>query len=210
MTGALAGAGHVLLGPEHLAALAPFSIDAGRRAWAIGLRWGIGHAAGIGIVGAAIWLLADYMDFQVLHDSGDYLIGVVLIAIGIWGWRHARSASAAEAFSGAPRDAHFHAGPALLVGGLHGAVGTGHLMGVLPTLGMESWVEAGTYFGGFAFGTVGSMVGFAALMGAAAPGDRAAAPRAYGFWLRIASAAALVIGVAWMVLPLFGITLLDH
>ncbi|MBI5362186.1 MAG: High-affinity nickel transporter, partial [Planctomycetes bacterium] len=41
-----AGALHALAGPDHLAGVAPFAARAGRRAWRVGVAWGVGHAAG--------------------------------------------------------------------------------------------------------------------------------------------------------------------
>ena len=53
LTGIVAGCGHVLLGPDHVAALGPFSVEAHQRAWRVGLRWGAGHALGTRVAGAA-------------------------------------------------------------------------------------------------------------------------------------------------------------
>ncbi len=213
LTGMLAGAAHVLLGPDHLAALAPFSIEARRRAWAIGLRWGLGHAAGLGLVGAAFYALSDWLNLELFKQAGDYMVGMVLIAIGAWGFWHLRTQKPALAGHAAGPDstgpAHFHAGAAVLVGGLHGVAGTGNLVGVLPALGMRSWVEAGTYFGGFAIGTLAAMVGFAALLGALTPDASERTRRAYRRVFGLAAGAALAVGVTWIALPLLGVDLHD-
>ena len=47
----LAGVVHTLAAPDHLAALAPFSVEARSQAWRVGVRWGLGHAGGIVFVG---------------------------------------------------------------------------------------------------------------------------------------------------------------
>jgi hydrogenase/urease accessory protein HupE len=39
--GFLAGFLHVLSGPDHLAAIAPYSVDGRVRAWRTGVRWGL-------------------------------------------------------------------------------------------------------------------------------------------------------------------------
>jgi len=52
LAGILAGLLHVFTGPDHLAALAPLSLQAKRRAWAVGFRWGLGHSSGVLVVAA--------------------------------------------------------------------------------------------------------------------------------------------------------------
>ncbi len=51
--GLVAGFVHVLSGPDHLAAIAPYAVDSRSRAWRTGVRWGLGHTAGVLCVGAA-------------------------------------------------------------------------------------------------------------------------------------------------------------
>ena len=57
ITGLLAGALHVVATPDHLAILAPFSVEARRGAWRVGLRWGLGHAFGLVTFATAAWFL---------------------------------------------------------------------------------------------------------------------------------------------------------
>ena len=47
----VAGFVHVLSGPDHLAAIAPYAVDGKTRAWRTGVRWGLGHATGALAVG---------------------------------------------------------------------------------------------------------------------------------------------------------------
>lgn len=54
LTAAGFGALHAVSGPDHLLSLAPLSIGQGRRAWRIGLAWGLGHAAGTALAAAAL------------------------------------------------------------------------------------------------------------------------------------------------------------
>src|SRR2546426_10826940 len=57
ITGLIAGAVHVWSGPDHLAALAPLAVRRPRRAWVPGMRWGLGHSAGVGLIGLlSLWL----------------------------------------------------------------------------------------------------------------------------------------------------------
>ncbi|MCP4004274.1 MAG: hypothetical protein GY725_08770 [bacterium] len=206
MTGMLAGALHVVFGADHLASLAPFSIEARRGAWAIGLRWGVGHALGLLAVGLGFYALADLLDLEVMHQGGDYVVGLVLVGVGLWSLNHLRTGGAALA---SPREtpAHVHTGAALLVGGLHGIAGTASVFGVLPALGMDSWVDAVFYLGGFATGTIGAMTGMAALLGVVTLGVSSRTERAYTLILGGAGLIALFMGVVWMLLAWQGVEL---
>jgi hypothetical protein len=200
--GLVAGVSHVVTGPDHVAALAPFSVEAQRRAWTVGLRWGAGHAAGIVAVALAAVLAADRLDLRGLSAAGDYLVGGVLVAVGVWGLLHSRAAAHAfAAESEAHR--HVHATAALSIGTLHGLVGTGATLAVLPAVGMRTPGESAAYLAGFAAGTVIAMSGVAWLLGVLAPRDERGA--AYRRVFRIASAATAALGVVWLGLALAGL-----
>ncbi len=199
LTGVVAGAVHVLAGPDHLAVLAPFSVEAGPRAWRVGLRWGIGHATGLVGLAALAWMLRGVLDLGLLHRTSAPLIGFVLIAVGVWGLVHVRRARVGEH---APGEAHVHTTAALLVGTLHGIVGTGGVLAVVPVLAMPSALEAGGYLVGFGAGTLAAMVAFAALLGRISPREQGSAYRRVFI---AASAAALLVGVVWLVLAWLGI-----
>ncbi len=200
--GLIAGVSHVITGPDHVAALAPFSVEAQRRAWTVGLRWGAGHAAGIVAVALVAVLAADRLDLRGLASAGDYLVGGVLIAVGAWGLLHSRNA--AHAFTAESEGhRHVHATAALSIGTLHGLVGTGATLAVLPAVGMRTAGESAVYLTGFAAGTVVSMSGIAWLLGVLAPRDERGA--AYRRVFRIASGCTAVLGVVWLGLALAGI-----
>ena len=204
-TGVAAGFGHVLLGPDHVAALAPFSVEAHGRAWVVGLRWGLGHALGIIAVALLFVSAADWLDLELLAGAGDYLVGGVLVAVGLWGLWHLEHST--EHFSRAAGDAqgHVHATAALSIGTLHGLVGTGSTLAVLPAAGMDSFLESAVYLAGFGVGTVVSMMGVAWLLGALAP--RQEGSRAYRMVFLSASLGSLLLGVAWIGLALAGVDL---
>jgi len=199
--GVVAGFSHVVTGPDHVAALAPFSVEAQRRAWTVGLRWGIGHAAGIVAVALVVVLAADRLDLALLNAAGDYLVGAVLVAVGLWGLLHGRNTD--RALEGALVHRHVHATAALSIGTLHGLVGTGATLAVLPAVGMRTFGESVTYLSGFAAGTVVSMSGIAWLLGALAPRDDLGA--AYRRMFLFASSAALAIGLVWLGLAFAGV-----
>jgi len=202
----------VFAGPDHLAVLAPFSVEAGRRAWVVGLRWGVGHASGLLCVAAAAWFLREAFDPGLLERASGPLIGFVLVAVGVWGLLHARGSGHVHSGPPGPRrgagqgEVHVHATAALLVGTLHGVVGTGGVLAVVPVLGMGSGLEAASYLGGFGAGTVGAMVGAAALLGRIAPRTGSAYRRVFV----AAALAALAVGVLWLSLAALGVDLHAH
>ena len=110
LAGFLAGFIHVLAGPDHLAAIAPLAAKHPRNSWIAGLRWKVGHASGVCLVGIMTLLLRGLIPVELVSKSGDRLIGVMLIAIGAWALRKGLRIHA--------HAAHMHA--ALAVGTLHG------------------------------------------------------------------------------------------
>ena len=90
--GFLAGFVHVLSGPDHLAAIAPYAVDERTSAWRTGVRWGLGHTAGVLGVAVMALLLRHALPIERLSAWGERCVGLVLIAIGIWGARAALTA----------------------------------------------------------------------------------------------------------------------
>ncbi len=82
--GCLAGALHVIAGPDHLAAVAPLASRSRIGAWRAGLRWGVGHSAGVLAVGAAALALRGIIDVDALSGWSERLVGAMLIGIGLW------------------------------------------------------------------------------------------------------------------------------
>ena len=204
VSGLAAGFYHCVLGPDHVAALAPFSVEAHRRAWTVGFRWGVGHATGIVAVAIVFVIAADRLDLGFLAAAGDYLVGGVLIAVGVWGLVHGRRLAHSLQHGAAGMHAtHVHATAALSIGTLHGLVGTGSTLGVLPTLGLHTLAERALYLSGFAFGTVATMSGIAWLLGVLAPRDELGA--AYRRAFTLASVASLALGSVWLGLALAGV-----
>lgn len=221
-TGLLAGAIHVLSGPDHLAALAPLSLKARGRAWTVGLRWGLGHSSGVLLVGLVALAVKGLIDIEALSSWGEKLVGVVLIAVGLWGFRslardrvhtHVHTHPGEE---GAPHlhlhvhhpgeeaadeKPHVHAHTAFFVGTIHGLAGTSHLLGILPALALPGVAGTSAYLLSFVSGSVAGMVAFAAVLGIAPakPGTRA-----YTGMLGTASALAIFVGVGWILVPMLG------
>lgn len=216
LAGLLAGSIHVLSGPDHLAAVAPLAADGRRKGWRAGLRWGLGHAAGVAAVGAFALLLRDILPLDALSSWSERLVGLVLIGIGLWGIRVAlrRRVHAHAHAHGVVRhvhvhvhdpdvphahgEAHAHGHAAFAVGTLHGFAGSSHVLGVLPALAFPSRVEAVVYVASFALASVLVMAGFASVIGWAAGRFELGGAAAYQRFLATCSAAAILIGAYWL------------
>jgi ABC-type nickel/cobalt efflux system permease component RcnA len=218
VTGLVAGAIHVVSGPDHLAAIAPFAAESQRRAWDVGLRWGVGHAGGVLFIGVLSLLLRDWLPVEAISGWSERLVGVVLIGIGLWGVRRALSERihthehehqgqrhvhihTHEGTSGHTHEAaveHRHTHAAFAVGTLHGVAGSSHFLGVLPALAFGTTTEAAGYLAAYAVGTVGAMVLFSALVGVSARSLATGSSRAYRQLMGTCSLAAVAVGGWWL------------
>jgi len=226
LAGLIAGLIHVFTGPDHLAALAPLSLRARRRAWRVGLRWGLGHSAGVLVVAAVAFAFRSAVPLERWEGWGERLVGATLIVLGLWGIRslfkerlHAHPHDHADGGGEhvhfhvhgqeghAVPEAHVHTHAAFLVGVLHGLAGTSHLLGVLPSLVLPTWRHTASYLGMFAAGTIVAMTVFAAVVGFIAPAQAEKGMRGYRWMLGVASVACTLTGVAWILLPIWGIAL---
>jgi NADH dehydrogenase FAD-containing subunit len=129
LAGLLAGFVHVLSGPDHLAAIAPYAVEGKTRAWKTGVRWGMGHSAGVLGVGLLALLARHALSLEALSAWAERGVGIVLIGIGAWGLRKALALRSHDVSS------HIHGREAFTVGTVHGLAGSSHLLGVLPALG---------------------------------------------------------------------------
>ena len=219
LAGFVAGLIHVLSGPDHLAAVAPLAVEGRRRAWVTGLRWGLGHASGVTLVGVLSLLLRDILPVDSIASWSERLVGVVLIGIGLWGFRQAFTRhlhTHAHSHGGHPHvHAHLH-GPgtghpeaapaphahthaAFAVGTLHGLAGSSHFLGVLPALAFPTASEAVAYLLAYGAGTVLAMASFSSVMGWVAARFSGGRTRAYRWLMCGCSLAAVVIGGFWLV-----------
>lgn len=199
--GLLAGGHHALTGPDHLAGVAPFAVDARERAWRVGAAWGAGHALGaLAAAALALVLRARIPGIEEqLSALSERLVGVVLCVVGAIGLRAALRARGEHAHP------HAHAGDASLVGrsparsafgiGLvHGAAGLAHLFAVVPALALPGVALPALYLGGYALGSLGALTLVASLLGRSSA--RFGSPRR---WVGAASVVSLAVGVFWLV-----------
>ena len=216
ITGLIAGAVHVWSGPDHLAAIAPLAVRRSRRAWLPGMRWGLGHSAGVGVIGLLSLWLRDWLPVDLLSTWGERLVGVMLFGIGLWALhralRHNVHAHEHE-HDGEPhvhlhthvhghppnRDlAHRHTHAAFAIGILHGLAGSSHFLGVLPILAFPTQTQAIAYLAAFGVGTVISMATFSWVMGMVTRHFAVGSVRVYRGLLGTCAVTAMTVGCFWL------------
>jgi hypothetical protein len=199
LSGLFAGFVHVLSGPDHLAAIAPYAVDAKARAWRTGVRWGFGHSAGVLGVGLLALLLRDALSIDLVSAWGERFVGVVLIAIGAWGLQAAFT-NRVSLRNHADRELHKHKHehPAFAVGTVHGLAGSSHLLGVVPALALPSKTAAAAYLIVFGVGSIAAMGIFSSVIGWIALRPGANGAKTQSALLAVFSAVAIVIGSTWL------------
>ncbi|HAB14849.1 MAG TPA: High-affinity nickel transporter [Verrucomicrobiales bacterium] len=217
LAGLAAGFLHVVSGPDHLAAVAPLAVRAHRGAWQTGVRWAIGHSAGVAVVGLLAVAFRGVLPVEAISSWSERLVGVLLIGIGLWSLRQAARIQihshththdgethehvhfhAPESASGRHPVAHSHRHAAFGIGTLHGLAGSSHFLGVLPALALPTTGAAVAYLLAFAVGTVVAMAGFSSALGlfSRRTGGRRLAYRGL---LQACAGAAIGIGAWWLV-----------
>jgi hypothetical protein len=212
LTGLAAGSAHVVMGPDHLAALAPLAVHDRGRAVQLGATWGAGHGIAVVLLGLVGQAARGIVDIEALSSWSEFLVGFLLVAMGLWALR----AAARLQIHGHPHDhdggahvhvhihtpgephtkgAHLsHSHAAAAVGALHGLAGGGHLLGVLPSLALPP-AQAVLYLLTYLLGAIGAMALFGLGIGrvAAAGGVRTVRSMMYA-----SAMAAVVIGAWWI------------
>ncbi|HSU56249.1 MAG TPA: sulfite exporter TauE/SafE family protein [Candidatus Dormibacteraeota bacterium] len=214
-TGLLAGILHVWSGPDHLAALAPLAVRRPAKAWAPGARWGVGHSAGVALIGLLSLWLRDLIPVNLLSTWGERMVGLMLIGIGFWAWRKALRVHAHEHEHDGERHLHMHAHShqsqhekpeahhqhthaAFGIGILHGLAGSSHFLGVLPVLAFPTRAEALGYLLTFAIGTIISMATFSSIMGLVAARWATGSTKFYRGLMSTCAIAAMGVGCFWL------------
>jgi hypothetical protein len=195
---------HVISGPDHLSAIAPIASVERRRVWAIGLRWGLGHSLGVVLVGLIAALVAHAALIDSLSHSSERLVGVMLLAIGGWGfWKLSRTNSANTTHDHGDGQPHTHAQTdsrrfaPYTIGILHGCAGGSHLIGILLALAFPTLAGVMTYLAGFVAGSVLAMCAFAAGIGwLSAVGN--VTPRFHRGLVTVSSLASVAVGAWWL------------
>jgi ABC-type nickel/cobalt efflux system permease component RcnA len=216
--GLVAGALHVVSGPDHLAAVAPLAVDGRRRGWLTGLWWGVGHSSGVWVLAALALAFREAIPIDLLSGWSERLVGVVLLGVGLWALRAAlrtRVHTHEHTHEGVTHR-HVHAHPArgdhdhatahaahahapLGIGLLHGIAGTSHLVGVLPSLLMPTRAAAVLYVLAYGFGSIAAMTGFAHALALLTRGLAERGTHALRALLAATGLAALGVGAWWIV-----------
>ena len=213
LSGLAAGMVHVVTGPDHLAAITPIALEDPRKAAGIGMRWGLGHGLGALSLGLLGILARSVINIEVISAWAEFGAGLTLIVIGLWAMRralrivvhahehdhegeehrhyHVHASDEEHQQSGA-HTVHSHA--AFFVGILHGAAGTGHLFGVLPSLALAP-AEAVVYLLAYFVAAVLAMTGVGAAMGHWARNHGRLTLRRT---MVGASALAVIVGLIWV------------
>jgi hypothetical protein len=203
LSGLLAGFAHVVSGPDHLAAIAPYAVDAKAWAWRAGVRWGVGHSAGVLVVGLLVLLLRDTLSVDLVSGWSERVVGLVLIGIGIWGMRAAVAPQGIfprRCVDRQPDGRHHH--PAFAVGTVHGLAGSSHLLGVVPALAMPSDIAAAAYLILFGVGSVAAMGTFSWFIGWIALRLGANHAKTQSALLVLFSGIAIAVGGVWLFLEI--------
>ena len=210
----VAGFVHVLSGPDHLAAVAPYAVDRKSGGWRIGLRWGLGHTTGVFGIGLLALLLRHSFAMETVSMWGERCVGIVLLGIGIRGVcvalvrryeqdehaenRELRGQGHVDGQPNTSATPRGHGRAALGVGTLHGLAGSSHLLGIVPALALPSDTIAVSYLLLFGVGSVAAMAVFAALVSWIATRRISGGGRAQSMLLGLCSLLAIAVGSYWI------------
>lgn len=192
-TATLLGCVHALE-VDHMVAVSSFLAERPglRSALGFGTRWGVGHGLAVFIVGGV--LLATGLRWPERYDAwGEFLVGAMLIGIGVWAVARARKLHVHRPEehgdhlhvhshrAGERPHQHLHShshlkrvtrrhrhGPGLaLVGAAHGLAGTSSAIALVPVTLIDRWWTGLAYLAAFGAGVTAGMVAFALLASAA-------------------------------------------
>ena len=223
--GLLASILHVITGPDHLAAVLPFAIESKKKAWKIGLAWGIGHLLGMITIGLLFVLFKELIPIKKISEHSEQVVGIVLIGIGSWAiykifkkqehhkHLHIHSENAPiihkHTHDHTHETAHEHKHPKTLkqsyvasfsIGILHGLAGIAHFLLFLPILAFESQIDSILYIVGFALGIILAMTIFTFVIGKIASSKKSGHNELFFNGMRLSGGLfAIIIGAYWLV-----------
>ena len=224
IAGLMASMLHVITGPDHLAAVVPFAIESKKKAWKIGLFWGIGHLLGMLSIGILFVVFKELIPVDSISKYSEQLVGLVLIGIGIWAiykifkkdknHKHLHVHSENSPIIHAHKHEHSHEKShhhthdrtirqsnyaSFSIGALHGLAGIAHFLLFLPVLGFDERSDAILYIVGFGLGTLLAMTAFAFVIGKISSFTKDEHNDVFFKGIRLAGGLfAIVIGIYWM------------
>jgi ABC-type nickel/cobalt efflux system permease component RcnA len=215
---------HVITGPDHLAAVTPFALVAKRKAWKIGLAWGLGHLFGMAIIGILMALFSKVIPIEAISSYSEQIVGLLLLGIGLWViYRILRPGKAHKhlhVHAGDPNLIHSHPHDhsikpnhdhsharlreqgklaAFGIGVVHGLAGLVHFFLFLPVLSFETWPESIGYIGGFSLGILIAMTAYAIAIGSVAALAKDRHNESFFTGIRLAAGLfAILVGIYWI------------
>jgi len=222
--GLIASILHVIAGPDHLAAVAPFAIESKRKAWKIGLFWGVGHLVGMIAIGLLFVNFKELIPVDKISNYSEQLVGFVLMGIGCWALyrifnkrkhhkhlhvhienepvihshehQHDHNSSHHHVHHGKLKQNNF---ASFSIGILHGLAGISHFLLFLPVLGFETQSDSIAYIIGFGIGILVAMITFAFVIGKVSSIAKNGHSEMFFNGIRMAGGLfAIVIGVYWI------------
>ncbi len=215
---------------DHMIAVTAFvsTRPALRAAAGFGARWGLGHS--LAVLAAGGLLLATGLRWPAGYDAiGEGLVGVMLVAVGLWAMRRARKLhlhppeehgdhlhlhahGGAESAHGHQHQHHHHphehehhhhpapgARGITLVGMLHGLAGTSAVVALVPVTLMDRTTVGLGYLVAFGAGTMLAMTGYAVLAAVAMRQATEASVRLGQKLGAFVGVGSVVVGAWWMV-----------
>ncbi len=222
--GIIAAVAHVISGPDHLAAVTPFAIESKKKAWKVGLFWGIGHLLGMLSIGMLFLLFKEFIPVEKISAHSDKLVGILLIGLSVWIFfqlfrkekNHSHTHIHTENNGIIHKHPHQHGSEtnhnhthknlkqnnlaSISFGFVHGLAGISHFLLFLPVLGFTSKLESTEYIIGFGIGTILAMVSYAIVIGHISNASKNNHNINFFRGIRFASGLfALIIGVYWLI-----------
>lgn len=220
--GIIAALLHVISGPDHLAAVTPFAIESKKKAWKVGLFWGVGHLLGMLAIGVLFLFFKELIPIEEISIHSEKFVGIILIFLGVWilvkifrkDKKHKHTHIHSDGSPIIHEHSHIHTSEkthkhkhsnlkqgiiaSLSVGFVHGLAGVAHFLLFLPVIGFTSTLDSVKYIVGFAIGTLIAMISFAMVIGRISDFSKKDHNETFFKGIRLAGGLfALVIGVYW-------------
>ena len=210
LTGLVLGMRHAF-DRDHVAAVTHFislEPDPLKSAW-FGVRWAIGHATTVLVLGSVILLLHLKLDPS-FERYAELAVGTTLVILGIWRLallvqerRHVhphahRGKAHSHVHSHEPGREHVHRFAPTLVGMVHGASGTAELFVLIPITLISTVPLAYLYIGLFSLGCALTMGTYGYVVGRFYRRANQTGQRIYRALVIATSLSGLVLGAIWI------------